>query len=196
MSSEWRARVILVFLVACFYAGVVLINNFLLFFWAADGGASYRYWIYPPAGVRLALILLLGWQGLLGYFIAMLALIVGGVFPELDSLEDAIVVAAGRALSIWAALLAYGRITGVKTPWERLTSRHLPALALFVSVLSAAVACLLKVWLGVELLEDFARNVSLTVLGDTLGTIIVLAILIRLRKAYKRSVQAEQSEGV
>ena len=191
MSSEWRARVILVFLVACFYAGVVLINNFLLFFWAADGGASYRYWIYPPAGVRLALILLLGWQGLLGYFIAMLALIVGGVFPELDSLEDAIVVAAGRALSIWAALLAYGRITGVKTPWERLTSRHLPALALFVSVLSAAVACLLKVWLGVELLEDFARNVSLTVLGDTLGTIIVLAILIRLRKAYKRSVRAE-----
>ena len=191
MSSEWRARVTLVFLVACFYAGVVLINNSLFFSWAADGGASYRYWIYPPAGVRLALILLLGWQGLLGYFIAMLALIASGVFPELDSLEDALVVAAGRALSIWAALLAYGRITGVKTPWERLTSRHLPALALFVSVVSAAVACLLKVWLGVELLEDFARNVSLTVLGDTLGTIIVLAILIRLRKAYKRSVRAE-----
>jgi len=196
MSSEWPARVTLVFLVACFYAGVVLIKNSLLFSWAADGGASYRYWIYPPAGVRLALILLLGWQGLLGYFIAVLALIASGVFPELDSLEDAIVVAAGRALSIWAALLAYGRITGVKTPWERLTSRHLPALALFVSVLSAAVACLLKVWLGVELLEDFARNVSLNVLGDTLGTIIVLAILIQLRKAYKKSVQAEQSEGV
>jgi len=191
MSSEWRARVTLVFLVACFYAGVVLINNSLLFSWAADGGASYRYWIYPPAGVRLALILLLGWQGLLGYFIAVLALIASGVFPELDSLEDALVVAAGCTLSIWAALLAYGRITGVKTPWERLTSRHLPALALFVSVVSVAVACLLKVWLGVELLEDFARNVCLTVLGDTLGTIIVLAILIRLRKAYKRSVQAE-----
>jgi integral membrane sensor domain MASE1 len=140
--------------------------------------------------------LLLGWQGLLGYFIAMLALIASGVFPELDSLEDALVIAAGRALSIWAALLVYGIITGVKTPWERLTSRHLPALALFVSALSAAVACLLKIWLGVELLEDFARNVSLTVLGDTLGTIIVLAILIRLRKAYKRSVQAEQSEAV
>jgi integral membrane sensor domain MASE1 len=188
--------VALVFLVACFYAGVVLINNSLLFSWAADGGASYRYWIYPPAGVRLALILLLGWQGLLGYFIAMLALIASGVFPELDSLEHALVIAAGRALSIWAALLAYGSITGVETPWERLTSRHLPALALFVSVWSAAVACLLKVWLGVELLEDFARNVSLTVLGDTLGTIIVLAVLIRLRKDYKKSVQAEQSEAV
>ena len=196
MSSEWRARVALVFLVACFYAGLVLINNSLLFSWAGDDAASYRYWIYPPAGVRLALILLLGWQGLLGYFIAMLALIASGVFPEFDSLEDVLVVAAGRALSIWVALLAYGSITGVKTPWERLTSRHLPALALFVSVWSAVVACLLKVWLGVELLEDFARNVSLTVLGDTLGTIIVLAILIRLRKAYKRSVQAEQSEAV
>jgi integral membrane sensor domain MASE1 len=96
--------------------------------------------------------LLLGWQGVLGYFIAVLALITSGVFPELDSLEDALVI--------------------------------------------AAVACLLKVGLGVELLEDFARNVSLTVLGDTLGTIIVLAVLIRLRKAYKRSVQAEQSEAV
>jgi len=129
--------------------------------------------------------------GRVGDFIAVLALIASGVFPELDSLEDALVIAAGRALSIWAALLVYGIITGVKTPWERLTSRHLPALALFVSALSAAVACLLKIWLGVELLEDFARNVSLTVLGDTLGTIIVLAILIRLRKAYKKSVQAE-----
>ena len=196
MSSEWRARVALVFLVACFYAGLVLINNSLLFSWAGDDAASYRYWIYPPAGARLALILLLGWQGLLGYFIAVLALITSGVFPELDSLEYALVIAAGCTLSIWAALLIYGWITGVKTPWERLTSRHLPALALFVSVLSAAVACLLKVWLGVELLEDFSRNVSLTVLGDTLGTIIVLAILIRLRKAYKRSVQAEQSEAV
>jgi hypothetical protein len=191
MSSEWRARVTLVFLVACFYAGVVVINNFLLFSWAADGGASYRYWIYPPAGVSLALILLLGWQGLLGYFIAMLALIASGVFPELDSLEDALVIAAGCTLSIWAALLTYGWITGVKTPWERLTSWHLPALALFVSGLNATVVCLLKVWLGVELLEDLARNVSLTVLRDTLGTIIVLAVLIQLRKAYKSSVRAE-----
>ena len=196
MSSEWRARATLVFLVACFYAGVVVINNSLLFSWAADGGASYRYWIYPPAGVRLALILLLGWQGLLGYFIAELALIASGVFPELHGLEDALVIAAGSALSIWGALLIYGWITGVKTPWDRLTSRHLPALALFVSILSAAVACLLKAWLALELLEDFARNVSLTVLGDALGTIIVLAILIRLRKTYKRSVQAEQSEAV
>ena len=40
MSSEWRARVTLVFLVACFYAGVVVINNFLLFSWAADGACD------------------------------------------------------------------------------------------------------------------------------------------------------------
>ncbi len=126
----------------------------------------------------------------------MLALIASGVFPELDSLKYALVIAAGCTLSIWAALLIYGWITGVKTPWERLTSWHLPVLALFVSVLNAALVCLLKVWLGVELLEDLARNASLTVLGDTLGTIIVLAILIQLRKAYKRSVQAEQSEAV
>ncbi len=196
MSSEWRARATLAFFVACFYAGVVIINNSLLFSWAVDSGVSYRYWIYPPAGVRLALILLLGWQGLLGYFIAVLALIASGVFPELDSLEYALVIGAGSTLSIWAALLIYGWITGVKTPWERLTSWHLPVLALFVSVLNAALVCLLKVSLGVELLEDLARNASLTVLGDTLGTIIVLAILIQLRKAYKRSVQAEQSEAV
>ena len=58
-------------------------------------------------------------------------------------------------------------------------------------ITNATVVCLLKVWLGVELLEDLARNVSLTVLGDTLGTIIVLAVLIQLRKAYKSSVRAE-----
>lgn len=184
LQPDWRARLVLISLVACFYAGVVLINNELLFFWAAD--TSYRYWFYPPAGIRLVLIMLLGWPAVLGYFIAALALLSSTAIPEITQFGDALLIAAGRALSLWLGLVAYGWMTGVKYPWEKLTWQHVPFLALFVSLFSAVVAHIVRYTLGVEGLEDFIRGVSLNVLGDTLGTIVMLILVIRLRKAYLR----------
>ena len=183
LQPDWRARLTLIFLVACFYSGVVLINNELLFFWAKD--ASYRYWFYPPAGVRLALVLLLGWPALVGYFLAVLALASSQLIPEIGGFTHALLVAGGRALSLWFAVSAYGWFTGIKTPWRGLTWQHVPFLALFVSVVGSIVAHLIKAFIGVETLDAFARNVALNVLGDTLGSIVVLLIIIRLRRAYR-----------
>ncbi len=103
MQPDWRARLALIFLIACFYAGFVLINNELLIFWAAD--TSYRYWFYPPAGVRLVIIMLFGWQGVVGYFLAALALLSSGSILEVDGFDSALFVAVGRALSLWLGLL-------------------------------------------------------------------------------------------
>ncbi len=183
LQPDWRARLTLIFLVACFYSGVVLINNELLFFWAKD--ASYRYWFYPPAGVRLALVLLLGWPGLVGYFIAALAIASSELIPEIGGFTNGLLVALGRALSLWFAISVYGWFTGIKTPWRGLTWQHVPFLALFVSVVGSIVAHLIKAFIGVETLDAFARNVALNVLGDTLGSIVVLLIIIRLRRAYR-----------
>lgn len=193
LQPDWPARLTLIFLVACLYAGVVLINNELLFFWAAD--TSYRYWFYPPAGIRLVLIMLLGWPGVAGYFVAALALLSSNLVPEIAQYEHALYLAAGRAISIWVALVGYGWITGVKRPWRNLTWQHVPFLALFVSAVSATVAYLLKWGIGLESLNDLIRNVSLNVLGDTLGTIVVLVIAIRLRRAY-RDYQRQQGNNV
>ncbi len=183
LQPEWRARLALITLVACFYTGVVVISNELLFYWAAD--TTYRYWFYPPAGVRLALILLLGWPGLLGYFTAVLALVSGGIVLEDAEFYEAFWIALVRTLSIWLALIAYGAITHVKTPWEKLTWMHLPFLALFISAISGAAAHLARSALGIDALDTLVRDVSLTVFGDTLGSIVVLSLVLWMRKAYR-----------
>jgi hypothetical protein len=198
LQSGWRPRLLLIFMVACFYSGAVLINNELLFFWARD--ASYRYWFYPPAGIRLALLMLLGLPGLIGYFVAALAILSSEIIPEITGFYAAFLVAVARALSLWLGLVLYGAITGIKHPWDRLTWQHVPFLALFVSFLSAVTAHVIYLSLGVESLDTLVRGVALNVLGDTLGTIFILILIIRIRKEYllsrERSEQSRNVNGV
>lgn len=196
-SETWAPRLTLICLVACVYAGVVLINNELLFFWAAD--TSYRHWFYPPAGVRLILIMLLGWPGFVGYFIAALAIVYGDLTPEVVEFQAAFMIAATRALSLWVGLVSYGKLSGIKSPWDRLEWHHVPFLSLWVSLVSASAAHIARYLLDIEGAEEIVRNVILNVLGDTLGTIVVLWIVIRLRRDYRQYMNAavnSDSSGV
>lgn len=179
---SWRPRVTLIFLIACLYSGAVLISNELIFFWAAD--TSYRYWFYPPAGIRLILIMLVGWPGVIGYFIAALAILSSEMIPEVTSFGQAFFVAAARGISIWLGIIIYGQFTGVKNPWNRLTWMHVPFLALFVSLFSSLAAHITRGMLHIEAWESLMRGVALNVLGDTLGSMFILYILIKLRQDY------------
>lgn len=91
LSSQWQARATLIFAIACFYAGCVLLNNSLLFFWAQDG-STYRYWIYLPGGFRLVLIMLFGWRGLIGVTIAVAGISYSDLVPEITTMLDALVI--------------------------------------------------------------------------------------------------------
>jgi integral membrane sensor domain MASE1 len=57
-------------------------------------------------------------------------------------------------------------------------------LALFVNSFTAIAVTLLFVYLELETMDAFARNVTAWVLGDTVGTMIVLAVVIGLRHSY------------
>lgn len=179
----WRSRLTLIVLVACFYAGSVVVSN-ELFFWTKD--TSYRHWFYPPAGIRLIMIMLLGWPGLIGYFIAAVAVISSNLIPEITSFHQAVCVAAARALFIWIGIVIYGKVTGVKNPWNKLTWAHVPFLAGFVSLMSATAAHITRATLGIEGWDSLVRGIALNVLGDTLGSMVVLFILIKLRQDYLR----------
>jgi len=195
LSSHWQARAALIFAIACFYAGCVLLNNTLLFSWAQDG-STYRYWVYLPGGFRLVLIMLFGWRGLVGVTIAVAGISYSDLVPEITSIVDAVIAAIVRTTSIWLAIDIYGKITGVRSPWENLTWIHVPFLALFVTVITNLAVTFYFVLLGIEPIESLGRNVSTWVIGDTAGTIIVLAILIKLRQGYLewKSAQALPSE--
>jgi integral membrane sensor domain MASE1 len=92
------------------------------------------------------------------------------------------------------ALEFYGRVTKITSPWGALTWTHVPFLALFVNLLTALAVTLLLVYLEIETIEAFARNVTAWVLGDTVGTMVVLAVVINLRHSYnkwKSKIKAE-----
>lgn len=193
-SAEWSARLTLIFLIACFYLGIVTIHD-RLFFWAAD--APYRHWFYPPAGIRLILIMLFGWLGVTGYFMSVFFSTFTGIGPGEPSFLGAAVVAAADALSLWAGVILFGKLTGVRHPWDRLSWHHVPFLALFVSIVRATVAEAVRHVQGTEILVDASeaiRNVSLYAIGDTLGTIAVLFIVISLRRSYQNYVRGNRSD--
>lgn len=183
LSPQWQARSALIFLIACFYAGCVLLNNSILFFWTQDTN-SYRHWIYLPAGFRLALIMLFGWRGLIGVTIAVAGITYSPLVPEVTEMDDAVLAAIVRTGSIWLAIQIYGVITRVKTPWENITWIHIPFFALFVSLITNVAVTLYFVNLGVESIETFERNVTVWTFGDTIGTVIVLTAMIGLRRSY------------
>lgn len=175
------SRLCLILSVACFYAGAVLINNNLLFAWAHD--ADYRFWFYPPAGLRLIMIMLLGWPAVIGHGIAATALNASFDLPDVELLGS-VFLGFCRSFSVWAGLAIYSRVTGLRFPWSGITWTHIPAMSVAVSLFSAVTVHLLRAALGVEPIDEVVRNVSLNVLGDTLGTIVVLFALIRLRRAF------------
>ena len=181
LQPTLASRLCLILSIACFYAGAVVINNNLLFFWAHD--ADYRFWFYPPAGLRLILIMLLGWPAVLGHGIASTALNASFDLPDVELLGS-VFLGFCRSLSVWAGLAIYSRVTGLRFPWTGITWTHIPAMSVAVSLFSAVTVHLLRAALGVEPLDELVRNVSLNVLGDTLGTIVVLFVLIRLRRAF------------
>jgi hypothetical protein len=191
LSKDTTARIFLAGLVACFYSGAVLINNELIFFWASD--ESYRYWLYPPAGLRLILILLLGWPGVIGYFLAALAINYSDIIPVIDTFDKALIIAAVRALSLWFGVFLFGKITGVKRPWDKLSWWHIPFLALFVNLFSSILAHITRYLMGIEGIDEMVRNIALNVFGDLTGTILIIYLAIRLRRAYVRFVNAERN---
>ena len=64
-----------------------------------------------------------------------------------------------------------------------------------MSLVSASVAHLVRYAIGLEPLEMMLRNVSLTVLGDTLESIFILVIVIQLRRAYRTFYRAISAPG-
>jgi integral membrane sensor domain MASE1 len=130
--------------------------------------------------------MLFGWRGLIGLVIAVTAIGFSKLVAEIDRIDYAFLAAIVRASSIWLALEVYGRVTNIKSPWDGLTWIPVPFLAVFVSVTTATAVSLLFVSFGIEQMDSFVRNVTAWVLGDTVGTVIVLVIVINLRQSYLR----------
>ena len=173
-------RIALVLLLSTLVAGFIDVNTTFLA-WAKD--SEFAYYIWPPAGLRLLIIMLFGWIGVLavtlGFFFSHTPQVAG-------NLSDSAFLLLGfvRAASIFGALWAYGKVTGLKFPWAGITWTHIPFLALVTTVVNQAAFHFLYVILSADHILPDLRIIALATLSNVLGVFVFLALALTFRRSY------------
>ncbi len=160
------------------YTAFVALNAYLAGYGQFSGGVVL---VYLPAGLRLLLTLLFGWDALAGLLLSSVAAIYYFHFPF--DLDRALVGGMLTAIAPYIAYLAARRVFRIEPELRNLDARKL----LFCVVLYALVnALLLGLWVDhVMKLGQPATTVRQVFVADLLGTLIVvyaLKILLSLRR--------------
>jgi hypothetical protein len=191
LQPTLASRFALTLTLAVIVAGFNVVNS-TLFAWAKDGDFTYYIWL--PAGLRLLIIMLFGWLGVLavtlGFFFAHTPVTSG-------SLNEAQLLLLGfvRAVSVYGALWAYGKITNVKFPWNYITWTHIPFLALITTLVNQVAFHSVHALLSVDRYVPVLRNIALAALSNMLGVLVFLALAILMRRSYLAYQKTEASEG-
>ena len=177
------ARATLVLGIACLYAGAVLVNNNLLFPWLEF--ENFRSLLFLPAGLKLFLVMLLGWRAVLGIALGIWAVAMSE-FPDMSMLQGA-VLGSVVALSTQVALQSCARLLGVGYPWTALGWRSLCVIALAVGGVDATLLQWSMATLGYEDYNDFWTETLQGAFGRVLGTFIFLAVSLAVRRQLLRT---------
>jgi hypothetical protein len=178
LGSSFPARFTLVSLLTVAYAGAVLINNNLLFPWAAD--SVYRHWIFLPAGLQLLFVMLFGWRGVLGLTFGAAAEYLS--HPLGLNIPSALFVAGIDAISVWLGIEFYSVATGNRYPWAHISWKSVPVLSLVTAVLSAVGVFFAMMAAGIETSQHALRDIALFSLGDFVGASLFFVLVLLIRR--------------
>ena len=176
--------IIFVFSVAALYCGAIEINNHLLFSWLMD--SPFRHWIYLPMGLKIFLIMLFGIRACigvgLGIAVSMLSENLGLGFMT------ASIVGISSVVSIFLSILAFSSVTGIRYPWVKLKSYHIPVLAIFSSVINSLVLYKIYRIIGLEDSIDWKNDIFIEVTGRFLGAFIFIYLAVMLRNSLRNKL--------
>lgn len=149
-----------------------LFNQQVMAFTHVTGGINL---IYLPAGFRLLIVLVFGFWGALGIFIADPIL----YHIEFGSagLGDMIMTAAISGFVPWVVVRLFFRLSRLKYSLLELRPLHLPMLALAVSAFTPLAFNILFALTGRHDAGEFLRNYTAMATGDFLGCLIVIAFV-------------------
>ena len=182
LGSSALARSTLVLGIACMYAGAVLINNNLLFPWLEF--ENFRSLLFLPAGLKLFLVMLMGWRAVLGIALGIMSVAVSE-FPHMSTLHG-LLLGVAAALSTQITLALCARVLRVGYPWTSLSWRALCVIALAVGVADAWVVQGAMVGLGYEDIDEFWPEALQGAFGRVLGTFVFLAVSLEVRRHLLR----------
>lgn len=139
--------------------------------------------VYLPAGFRLLIILIFGFWGALGIFLASPVLIVT-LFGPASPLE----IITNSAIAAFVPLVVVSlcsRLFGIDTSLVRLKAIHLPVLAAAVSIVTPVMFNVQFATFGRGSYEEILKNTSAMCLGDFMGCLIVIATARLAISAYR-----------
>ena len=187
LGSSTLARSSLVLGIACMYAGAVLINNNLLFPWLEF--ENFRSLLFLPAGLKLFLVMLLGWRAVLGIALGIMSVALAE-FPQMSSLQG-LLLGATAAISTQITLSLCARALRVGYPWTSLRWPALCVIALVVGFVDATVVQIAMAWLGYEDFKDFWTETLQGAFGRVVGTFVFLAVSLEVRRQLLRESARE-----
>ena len=182
LGSSALARGSLVLGIACIYAGAVLINNNLLFPWLEL--ENFRSLLFLPAGLKLFLVMLLGWRAVLGIALGIMSVALTE-FPHMSTVHG-LLLGTMAALSTQITLTVCARALRVGYPWTSLNWPSLCVIALTVGVVDATVVQVGMASLGYEDFKDFWTEAMQGAFGRVLGTFVFLAVSLEVRRHLLR----------
>lgn len=142
-------------------------NEHLLFFTRFEDGVN---WVYLPSGLRLMLVLVLGWPAAMG--IACASVVLSAAPHPWSGFPFALVTGLISGFAPLLALLASRRCLHVGEDLHGLEGRSLLLLATLFALTSAALHQLWWAW--AEPSADRLHAFAVMTLGDLAGSLIVL----------------------
>jgi hypothetical protein len=128
-------------------------------------------WLFLPSGLRLGLVLLLGFRGAVGVVLGSLLI---GLDNDLHWIE-AVLAALVSGLAPWMALWLSQRTLGLRSDLSNLSPAMLLKMAVVFALISAAAHQLLYLSLGIT--QSFFKSLSVMAIGDLAGTLVVLYVI-------------------
>ncbi|BBK30660.1 hypothetical protein EDC65_1901 [Stella humosa] len=166
----------LVVLSAVIWAISVYLNNEVFFPWTHD--EDYLHWIFVPGGIKVLLVMLLGWRAVVGMAFGAIPGVLTAL-PGIGPLALALVAGAVGVMP-WLSIRLFSYVTGVRHPWHDLVWWHLPAIAALSAFANSAFLNSQLILLGLEPPRDLPVNLLSVMISDFAGALILLLVSVAL----------------
>jgi hypothetical protein len=161
----------------------VWFNNHLVFEWSSV--TDFRHLIFFPAGLKLILLMSLGWRAVPGIAVGSAGHAAADL-PDLPMLHLAALCLVYAAAPM-AAVSAFGRWAGIVRPWFGLRLVQLLCLVVVTAVVtSIAFNTLLIAW-GIMESAGCVGSVVAMAGGDVVGAALLLAVTLMVRRWISQS---------
>lgn len=184
MTAHWTTNLLIILASAALWVGAYQANGWFMSFANQTPGISL---LFVPSGLRLLALMVGGLPAAIGISIG--ALICVPFEFQGVGFGPALMIALVGGVGPYLALRAACRFAGIAPELGNLTPLHLPLIALCVAAGSAVLHNILFAALSINGWRDFGENFMAMMVGDFLGSLITVLLVLGAMRLLRRVAQ-------